>query len=196
MAAKHKIWMVNGSLIEMLNGAKYNTLSVIDPTGKVIGRYRKMFPFLPYEAGITSGSSFFVFDIPDVGRFGVSICYDMWFPETSRVLASMGAEVILHPTLTTTIDRDVELSIARTTAAINQCFMVDINGAGDGGNGRSIICEPAGDILHQFGSTEELVPMEIDLDCARRYRELGLRGLGQPLKSFRSTHRAERRPST
>ncbi|HQX49030.1 MAG TPA: carbon-nitrogen hydrolase family protein [Planctomycetaceae bacterium] len=119
MAAKHKIWIVNGSLIEMLNGAKYNTLSVIDPTGKVIGRYRKIFPFLPYEEGITSGSSFFVFDIPDVGRFGVSICYDMWFPETSRVLASMGAEVILHPTLTTTIDRDVELSIARTTAAIN-----------------------------------------------------------------------------
>jgi len=65
--------------------------------------------------------------------------------------------------------------------------MVDINGAGDGGNGRSIICGPAGDILHQFGSTEELVPMEIDLDCARRYREVGLRGLGQPLKSFRDS---------
>ena len=74
MAAKHKIWVINGSLIEELNGAKYNTLSVIDPTGKVIGRYRKMFPFLPYEEGITSGSSYFVFDIPDVGRFGVSIC--------------------------------------------------------------------------------------------------------------------------
>ncbi len=187
MAAKHKVWMVNGSLIELFDGKKYNTLSVIDPTGKVIGRYRKLFPFLPYEEGIESGSLFFVFDVTDVGRFGVSICYDMWFPETSRVLTSMGAEVILHPTLTTTIDRDVELSIVRATAATNQCFMVDINGAGDGGNGRSIICGPAGDVLHQYGASEELVPLEIDLDRVRRYRHVGLRGLGQPLKSFRDS---------
>ncbi len=187
MAAKHKIWVVNGSLIELVGEHKYNTLSVIDPTGKVIARYRKMFPFLPYEEGITCGDSFVIFDIPDVGRFGVSICYDMWFPETSRTLVSMGAEVILHPTLTTTIDRDVELSIVRATAATNQCFMVDINGAGDGGNGKSIICGPAGDVLHQYGTGEELVPMEIDLDRARRYREVGMRGLGQPLKSFRDS---------
>ena len=187
MAAKHNIWIVNGSLIEILNGQNYNTLSVIDPTGKIVGRYRKMFPFLPYEEGTTCGNSFFVFDVPDVGRFGVSICYDMWFPETSRVLASMGAEVILHPTLTTTIDRDVELAIVRATAATNQCFMVDINGVGDGGNGRSIICGPAGDVLHQFGASEELVPFEIDIERARRYREVGLRGLGQPLKSFRDS---------
>ena len=187
MAAKHNIWVINGSLVELVGADKYNTLSVIDPTGKVIARYRKMFPFLPYEEGITCGDQFVVFDVPNIGRFGVSICYDMWFPETSRTLVSMGAEVILHPTLTTTIDRDVELSIARATAATNQCFMIDINGAGDGGNGKSIICGPAGDVLHQFGTGEELVPMEIDLERARRYREVGLRGLGQPLKSFRDS---------
>ncbi len=187
LAARHKIWLINGSLVELAQGKKYNTLSVIDPTGKIVGRYRKMFPFLPYEVGIESGSEFVVFDVPEVGRFGVSICYDMWFPETSRMLASLGAEVLLHPTLTTTIDREVELSLVRATAATNQCFMVDINGAGDGGNGRSIICGPAGDILHQFGPAEELVPLEIDLDRVRRYREVGLRGLGQPLKSFRDS---------
>lgn len=187
MAAKHKIWVISGSLVEQVEDKRYNTLSVIDPSGIVINRYRKMFPFLPYEEGVECGSSFVVFDVPDVGRFGVSICYDMWFPETTRTLVSMGAEVILHPTLTTTIDRDVELSIARANAATNQCFMVDINGAGDGGNGRSIICGPAGDVLHQFGASEELVPMEIDLDRVRRYREVGLRGLGQPLKSFRDS---------
>lgn len=187
MAAKHGIWMVNGSLVELVDEKRFNTLSVIDPTGKIVGRYRKMFPFLPYEEGTECGDSFFVFDVPDVGRFGVSICYDMWFPETTRTLVSMGAEVILHPTLTTTIDREVELSIARATAATNQCFMVDINGAGDGGNGRSIICGPAGEVLHQFGASEELVPMELDLDRVRRNREVGLRGLGQPLKSFRDS---------
>jgi predicted amidohydrolase len=187
MAARHKLWLVSGSLIEIADGKLYNTASVIDPSGKVIGRYRKMFPFLPYETGIECGDSFFVFDVPDVGRFGVSICYDMWFPETSRQLAAMGAEVILHPTLTTTPDREVELSMVRATAATNQCFMVDINGAGDGGNGKSIICGPDGALLHQYGPAEELVPIEIDIDRVRRYRMAGLRGLGQPLKSFRDS---------
>ena len=50
-------------------------------------------------------------------RAGISICYDMWFPETTRSLVAMGAEVILHPTMTNTIDRDVEQSIARASAA-------------------------------------------------------------------------------
>ncbi len=185
MAQKHKVWLIPGTLFEKKDHKIYNTASVIDPDGTIVGRYRKMFPFLPYEAGIEPGSEFLVFDVPEVGRFGVSICYDAWFPETSRTLAVMGAEVIIHPSMTTTIDRDVELAIARTTAATNQCFFVDINGAGDGGNGRSIIVGPAGDILHQSGHGEEMIPLEIDLDRVRRSREIGLRGLGQPLKSFR-----------
>ena len=144
-----------------------------------------MFPFRPYEDGVEAGDEFLVFDVPEVGRFGVTICYDMWFPETSRTLAAMGAEVILHPTLTGTIDRDVELAIARATAAQNQCFVFDINGVGDGGNGRSIIIGPYGDVLYQAGHSEEMIPIEIDVDRVRRSREVGLRGLGQPLKSFR-----------
>src|SRR3546814_4288082 len=96
-----------------------------------------MFPFAPYERGVAPGSEFVVFDVPGAGRFGVSICYDMWFPETTRSLASLGAEVILHPTLTNTIDRDAELAIARASAATNQCYFVDINVAGALGVGRS-----------------------------------------------------------
>ncbi len=188
MAARHKVWLVSGSHFELLNGKVYNTASVVNPAGEVVARHRKLFPFLPYEQGVTPGSEFVVFDVPDVGRFGVSICYDMWFPETSRQLVAMGAEVILHPTLTSTIDRDVELSIARSTAATNQCFMVDINGVGDIGNGRSVIVGPAGDVLYQAGHSEELIPIEIDLARVRRSREVGLRGLGQPLKSFRDSH--------
>ena len=45
----------------------------------MVARYRKLYPFLPYEQGVTAGSDFVVFDVPDVGRFGMSICYDMWF---------------------------------------------------------------------------------------------------------------------
>ncbi len=185
LAAQHGIWLLPGSLFERQGDKVFNTATVIAPDGSIVGRYRKMFPFLPYEGGVEAGTEFLVFDVPDVGKFGVSICYDMWFPETTRTLALMGAEVILHPSLTTTIDRDVELAIARASAATNQCFLVDINGSGDGGNGRSIIVGPAGDVLYQAGHGEEMIPLEIHLSRVRRSREIGLRGLGQPLKSFR-----------
>jgi deaminated glutathione amidase len=185
MAARHGIWLLPGSLYENKGGKIYNTAPVIDPHGTVIARYRKMFPFRPYEQATTPGQEFVTFDVPAAGRFGVSICYDMWFPETTRSLAAMGAEVILHPTLTDTLDRDIELAISRASAAQNQCFWFDINGLGAGGVGRSIVVGPSGDVLHQAGGEEEVIPLEIDFDRVRRERDVGLRGLGQPLKSFR-----------
>lgn len=186
MAVKHNVWLIPGSIFERTpDGKIYNTASVIDPDGNVVKRYRKMFPFLPYEENVTSGDEFCLFDIPDVGRFGLSICYDMWFPETSRTLAIQGAEVIIHPSLTGTIDRDIELSIVRATAAINQCFMFDINGLGAGGYGKTIVCGPEGRVLYQAENNEEIIPIEIDLERVRRSRELGVLRLGQPLKSFR-----------
>jgi predicted amidohydrolase len=144
-----------------------------------------MFPFRPYEAGVTAGSEFLVFDVPHVGRFAVSICYDMWFPETTRTLAAMGAEVILHPSLTDTIDRDAELAIARASAAQNQCFFFDVNGLGSGGNGQSSVVRPTGAVIHVAGTGEALIPIDVNLDDVRRNRSSGLYGLGQVLKSFR-----------
>ena len=185
MAKKHKVWLVPGSIFEKVDDKIYNTAIVINPQGEVISRYRKMFPFYPYEVGVTPGSEFCIFDIPNVGRFGVSICYDMWFPETIRTLAVMGAEVILHPTMTGTMDRDIEHSIDQTMAAVNQCYFFDINGLDSGGIGRSTICGPDGRVLYQAGSTEEIIPIEIDLERVKQSREKGVMRLGQPLKSFR-----------
>lgn len=187
LAKRHDIWLVPGTLYEKADNKIYNTAPVINPQGQVIARYRKMFPFQPFETGVEPGSQFCVFDVPDVGRFGVSICYDKWFPETTRTLAMMGAEVILHPTMTDTIDREVELAIARTNAVVNQCYFFDINGVGDGGTGRSLIVGPAGDIIHQAGIGREVMPVEIDLARVRRERVKGLMSLGQPLKSFRDS---------
>lgn len=185
MAKKYGIWLLPGSIFEKKDGKIFNTASVINPNGEIVNRYSKMFPFYPYEVGVTAGNEFCVFDVPDVGRFGVSICYDMWFPETIRTLAVMGAEVILHPTLTGTIDRDIELSIARAMASVNQCFLFDVNGLDTGGSGRSIVCGPDGRVLYEAGSTEEIIPIELDIDRVKRSRELGILRLGQPLKSFR-----------
>ena len=185
MAARHHVWLIPGSLFEQREDGIYNTAPVISPQGEVILRYRKMFPFLPYESGVRAGGEFAVFDVPHVGRFGLSICYDMWFPETTRQLAALGAEVILHPTMTDTIDRDVELPIARASATMNQCYFFDVNGVGDGGTGRSIIVDPSGSVLYEAGRGVEMIPLEIDLDRVRRERDRGVRGLGQTLKSFR-----------
>ena len=184
------LWLIPGSLFEKVAGPEgervYNTTPVINPQGDVIARFRKLFPFRPYERDVSGGKEFCVFDVPGAGRFGVSICYDMWFPETTRTLAAMGAEVILHPTMTDTIDRDVELSIARASAVTNQVYFFDINGVGDGGVGRSIVCDPSGYVLHQADGGAEIVPIEVDFARVRRERERGLRSnLGQPLKSFR-----------
>jgi predicted amidohydrolase len=185
MARRHGLWLLTGSMFEKCDDGIFNTTSVIDPAGTVIGRYRKMFPFLPFEAGVGAGTTFLAFDVPEVGRFGVSNCYDLWFPETTRTLSAMGVEVLLHPVLTHTIDRDVDLAVAQASAAIFQCYVFDINGLGACGNGRSAVFDPSGRVLYRADTTDQLIPVEVDLDQVRRQRERGLRGLGQPLKSFR-----------
>ena len=190
LARETGLWLIPGSMFERALGPSgpvvHNTMPVINPLGQVIARFRKLFPFRPYERDVAGGCDFCVFDVPDAGRFGVSICYDMWFPETTRTLAAMGAEVILHPTMTDTIDRDVELSIVRASAVTNQVYFFDVNGVGDGGVGRSIVCDPSGYVLHQADGGSEIIAIDVDFARLRRERERGLRSnLGQPLKSFR-----------
>jgi len=99
----------------------------------------------------------------------------------------MGAEVILHPVLTGTNDRDVELNLARSSGALFQSYIIDINGLGVGGVGKSCLIDPSGRVIHQSGESEEYLVTELDFDVVRRQREVGLRGLGQPLKSFRDS---------
>ncbi|MDT8320186.1 MAG: carbon-nitrogen hydrolase family protein [Xanthomonadales bacterium] len=187
LARRHGIWLVPGSIMEKAGEACYNTAPVIDPHGRVIARYRKQFPWRPYEKGVSPGSEFVVFDVPGIGRFGVSICYDMWFPETLRTLAWMGAEVILHPSLTGTIDREAEQCIVRASAAMYQCYFVDVNLAGPLGVGGTIVAGPGGEVIHQAGRGREIVAVRLDLEQVREARKNGWHGLGQPLKSFRDS---------
>jgi len=185
LAARYRIWLIPGSFFERVGDRIYNTTPVINPAGEVVGRYRKMFPFYPYEDGTAAGDQFLVFDVPEVGRFGVIICYDLWFPEVTRTLAALGAEVILQPTMTTTIDRELELCILRAAAAVNQCYLWGINGLGSGGVGRSMVCSPEGRILYEAGSGEEVFALEVDFELVRHTRQHGILRLGQVLKNFR-----------
>jgi predicted amidohydrolase len=97
----------------------------------------------------------------------------------------LGAEALLVPSLTNTIDRDAELALARANAASNQCYVVNINAGAPLGLGKSIVCGPGGEIIHEAGSSFEAFPIELDLDYVDRVRRRGWHGLGQPLKSFR-----------
>jgi predicted amidohydrolase len=187
IAREHGLWLLPGSIYERDGDRIYNTAPVIDPSGTVVARHRKIYPFLPFERGVACGDCATVFEIPGVGRVGISICYDMWFPETLRQLTWMGAEVILHPGLTNTIDRDVEVSIARASAAMHQCYFVDLNCSGKLGYGRSSVFGPGGETVHAGGTGREIIALDLDLDVVTATRERGWQGLGQPLKSFRDT---------
>lgn len=184
-ARKNGIWLIPGSIFERRDGKVYNTAPVIDPEGNVVARYSKQYPFYPYEKGVEASDNFVVFEVPGVGRIGLVICYDIWFPEIIRQLAWMGAEAIVVPTLTNTIDRDVELAISRANAAINQLYFFSLNSAGRLGNGKSMLAGPDGTIIHQSSVGRDIIAVELDFEHVRRVRNRGIHGLGQTLKSFR-----------
>ena len=111
----------------------------------------------------------------------------MWYPEVSRQLAWMGAEVIIQPTLTPTSDRPLELVMARANALFNQCYFFSINGIGEWGGGRSSIIDPDGRILQEAGTSQTFMTEMIDLDHTTRTREYGTLGLAQTLKQLRDS---------
>jgi len=180
-------WIVAGSILELGEEDRiYNTAIVCSPTGRLVARYRKVFPWEPFE-GVSRGTEPPpVFTIPGVGKVGVMICYDGWFPEMARGLALRGAEVIAHPTLTTTADREEELVMARANAIANQLYVVNVNASVTVGGGRSIGVDPEGRVLFEGGGGEELLTEVLDLDRLKTVRSQGTRGLNQVLAHFRA----------
>ncbi len=186
-AKRHGIWLVPGSMFESDGERVYNTSPVISPDGSVVTRHRKLFPWCPYENRTSPGTQHTVFEVPGVATFGISICYDMWYPETIRSLAWRGAEVILHPTLTSSLDRNAELAMIQAHAAQNQCYFFDVNLAGPIGVGESLVAGPGGEVIYHAGKGREIIPLKLDLDYLRDVRRNGWQNLGQPLKSFRDS---------
>lgn len=185
IAKDNNIWLIPGSFYENYNNQVFNTAPVFDPNGKLITKARKIYPWLPYEEHVDSSSNFCVFEIPNKGIVGIHICYDLWFPETSRQLALNGAELIINPTLTPTDDREIETIMVRATAAQQQAYYIDVNSCGDQGCGMSIASDPEGSVLHLASNEEDIFFIEIDFEFARNSRIEGFMGLGQNLKSYR-----------
>ena len=179
LARRLGVWLVPGSLLEEHNGPTYNTAIAVSPEGEIVARYRKLFPWRPFET-TTPGDSFVTFDIPGKGRVGLAICFDGSFPEVSRQLAWLGAEVIIQPTLTTTRDREMEVVMSRANAFVNQVFVVNVNGADPSGVGESVIVDPEGTIMQQARGGEEILYGVLDLDRVTQARRYGTFGINKP----------------
>jgi formamidase len=179
IAADSGVWLVPGSVYELAaDGRVHNTALVLGPDGELVARYRKVFPWQPHEA-CAPGEEFVTFEIPEIGRVGLAICYDGSFPETFRQLAWMGAELVLQVNLTTTSDREQELVMARANAIFNQLYVVSLNAAQPAGVGRSIVVDPEGLVRVAGGSGEEVLSDVLDFDAVERVRRFGTAGVSR-----------------
>lgn len=160
-AAEHRIHLV-ATIYEMEGpGLYYDTMFLIDPEGRVMGKYRKAQP-----AGVRSVEKLFYragneFPVWQVNGFAVGavICYDHVFPETVRSVAVNGAEVIVGPFATNGIPTWDQLMITR--AFENGVYMAPCNKVGTEDtwtfSGKSMVVDPAGEVLHQASATDEEV---------------------------------------
>ena len=169
----------------------YNTMAMIDSDGEILGTYRKShIPDGPgYEEKFyfrPGNDGFKVWDLFGT-RIGVGVCWDQWYPEAARVMALMGAELLLYPTAIGSEPKDAELDTSRMWRramighAVSNCMpVVAANRIGqenehgqDGQNfyGHSFICDEWGDMLAEFGCEESgALVATIDLAAAARHR--------------------------
>jgi predicted amidohydrolase len=179
-AAALGVWLIPGSVPELGDGARvYNTQVVFDPSGNLVASYRKVFPWRPYEAW-SSGHKFDVFDMPHSGRGGLSICYDAWFPESTRSVTWLGAEFVVNVDKTIGADRKQERVLAQANAIVNQVFMLSVNAAGPIGTGGSIVCDPEATVIGDLPTADPgVLRVSVDLDAVTRVRERGTEGFNR-----------------
>lgn len=186
IARRHGVWLCPGSIGERgPAGEHFNTQLLFDPAGRLRASYRKMFPWRPFEPH-TPGTEFVVEPLDDGGVAGFSICYDAWFPEHSRQLAWLGADIILNVVKTTTADREQELTLARANAIVNQNVVASVNCAGPVGRGRSIVIGPEGFVKAEAGAGEQTLVFTFDPGEVARVRERGTMGTNRMWAQFRA----------
>ena len=164
----------------------YNTLAMIGPDGSIVGTYRKS--HIPDGPGYQEKYYFrpgnLGFKVWDLfgHKVGVGICWDQWYPECARVMALMGAEVLLYPTAIGSEPYDAELDTSRMWRramqghAVSNCMpVVAANriGTEDGQSfyGHSFITDEWGDLIAEFGGADSgVLVAQLDLARAARHR--------------------------
>lgn len=163
LARELRIYLLFG-FSELRDGKLYNTIAILTPGGQVAGTYSKS--HVERTESYEPGREFPVFNT-EYGRFGVLVCYDRQLPETSRLLALKGAEMILVPAYSENVDLINEDLMMRVRAYENNVFVV-LNGPFN-----SLAADPTGELIARSGpeSGEGIVYSTIDL--ARRDPEGG-----------------------
>jgi len=185
-AGEHGIYILAGSLLERVEGSDrfYNTSVLLGPDGSLLARYRKIHLFDVEVGGrrylesdlVAPGSTVTVAKAGEL-TVGLSICYDLRFPELYRELALAGAQIVFVPAaFTLHTGRDHWEVLLRARAIENQVFVVAAAqvGRAPGGlmhYGRSMIVDPWGLVLAQAPDLEMALVAEIDLDEIQRVRE-------------------------
>ena len=177
-AAREYSIHIIGGLSEREGQHIYNSIGVFGPDGGLLARYRKMHLFTPEPACedrcFSAGSEAVVQQIAGVG-VGLSICYDLRFPELYRLLALRGARVLIHCTAWPASRAEQWDHLTRARAIENQAFFVGVDHAGADGPiafcGHSRIVAPRGIIVAEAPSREEqLICGEIDMTQVDEFR--------------------------
>ena len=164
-AKKHKITLVSSLFEKRTGGLYHNTAVVFGPNGKILGTYRKM--HIPDDPGFnekfyfTPGDTGFQpIDTP-VGRLGILVCWDQWYPEAARLMALRGAQILIYPTAigwargekkdVCQTQRNAWQTIQRSHAIANGLFVLSINRTGRENNldfwGTSFVSNPMGHVV-------------------------------------------------
>ena len=183
LARERGMWVLGGSVLEVAEGRVHNTSVLLDRAGELVATYRKIHLFdveLPDQAPIRESDTFtpgeqLVTHATEDARLGLSICYDLRFPELYRGLMVQGAEVLCVPAQfqhTTGIAHWEVLLRAR--AIENQCFVMAAGqwgpsgreGSGHRSHGHSMVVDPWGEVLAEAPEEGDGVWFA-DLDLAR-----------------------------
>lgn len=193
----HRMW-ISACQYELDGEDIWNTAYLIDRAGDVAGCYRKVHEAELYrrEFGVRTGDSFPVFDT-ELGRIGMMICFDNVFPETSRILALGGAQLIVFPDANFHPSEHDVLTLARARAIDNAVFIarssyaVDVYQPGEW-VGRSSVIGPDGLTRVDAGREPGIAVCDIDQNRGRAVFGYGTWGVND----VRTRVLAERRPST
>lgn len=185
-AAREEVYLIGGSIPERTeNGHVFNTSLIFSPSGQLLGMHRKMHLF---DVDIKGGLQFRESDTLKPGQkitlfhteladMGLGICYDLRFPEYSRLLALKGAQVLIFPAAfsTTTGPPHWEI-LLRSRAVDNQVFVLAASPARHPESlypayGHSMAVDPWGTVLVEAGEGPELVVAELDLNRLYQVRE-------------------------
>ena len=162
LAREYKRYLVPWDY-EVSDGKVYNSSYILDRNGEEIGRYRKVHLTHSEQArGLTNGDDFPVFEL-DIGKVGIMICWDNYFPESARCLGNRGAQLVLYPLYGDTLDPQWEIKL-RARAIDNSmhiafCQIDTYNTAAYTG-----IVAPDGNVICKMNKAPACRVVEIDLN--------------------------------